>query len=333
MFRAWDSILRICRQWMCRIIVAAIALPTINAHSAEPLIVAVSRSPLSLPLYVAESEGYFAREGVSVRFDDVIGGHRSMQEMLDGRAHIAVCSETVVMFSSFKRQDFALVSSFVSSKDDVKLLARRDGGVTSVRQLGQKKIATVIGSASHYYLDTLLAVNGVDPRGIKVVGLQPEAMAAALSKREVDAVAVWQPLSYRIEREVPGAFALPDGGIYTLSFNVLVSKPILNQRQEDVVRFLKALERAERLIAEQPAKAQAVLKRTLQLEQAYIDAQWPRYRYRLSLDQALLTTLESEARWAMLEGHVGAARAPNFLDVIDTRPLRRVLPSAVGIAP
>lgn len=298
----------------------------------EPLVVAVSRSPLSLPLYVAQSEGYFDREGLSVRFDEVVGGHRSMQEMLEGRAHMATSSEAVVMFNSFKRQDFALVASFVTSKEDLKLLVRRDSGITSVKQLAQKKVGTVIGSASHYYLDTLLAVGGLDPRNVQVLGLQPEAMGAALNSREVAAVAVWQPFPYRIEREVPGSMPLADGGIYTLSFNLLVARGFLQQRDRDVVRFLRALDRAERLIMTEPARAQAVLKNKLQLEQAYIDWQWPRYRYRLSLDQALLTTLESEARWALAEGHISAGRAPNFLDIIDTKPLQRVVPAAVGIS-
>ena len=93
-----------------------------------------------------------------------------------------------------------------------------------------------------------------------------------------------------------------------------------------------ALARAERFIASEPQKAQAILRTRLLLDQAYIDWLWPRYRYQLTLDQALLTTLESEARWARQENHVVASQSPNYLSFIHSAPLRRVQASAVSIA-
>jgi NitT/TauT family transport system substrate-binding protein len=70
----------------------------------------------------------------------------------------------------------------------------------------------------------------------------------------------------------------------------------------------------------------------LGLEQSFIDWIWPRYNYRLALDQSLLATLESEARWARTQGHVKADRSPNYLEFIYADPLRKALPGAVSIA-
>lgn len=299
--------------------------------AGEALILAVSRSPLSLPFYVADQEGFFAAEGVTVKFDEVIGGHRSMQQVLEGKADLGTCSEAVIMFNSFTRDDFAILASFVTSKDDVKVVVRADSGIARPGQLAQKRIGTIIGSASHYYLDTLLVLNGVDPKGVKLISMQPEAMAGALNAKAVDAVAAWQPFPYRIEREVDGARSLMDGGFYTLSFNLVAARNLLGRRDDDLVRVLRALARAQGLIAKAPQRAQAILRNKLQLDQAYIDWQWPRYHYRLSLDQALLTTLESEARWSRGEGYVVAKRSPNFLGFMYSGPLKRVDPAAVGL--
>lgn len=314
-----------------RVIALLVLFLGMEAGGAESYVLALSRTPLALPFYVAESEGFFLAEGLALNINEVIGGHRSMQQLLDGRADFATSSEAVVMFSSFQRDDFVLLASFVTSADDVKVLVRGDSGIARVEHLVGRRIATVRASASNYYLDTLLLLHGVDPNSIKRIDLQPEVMATALQGKDVDAIVPWQPFAFRAERLVEGARTLADGGFYTLSFNLLVARKHVGVRDDDLLRFLRALDRAQRFIAAEPARAQAILRVRLQLDQAYIDWLWPRYRYRLALDQSLLTTLESEARWARQEGHVTAKRSPNYLGLIHSGPLRSLSPAAVGI--
>lgn len=310
-------------------ILVAFSLP---GSAAEPLTLALSKTPLSLPFFVAEQEGYFAAEGVSIKINEVIGGHRSLQQVLDGNADLGTCSEAVVMFNSFKRDDFAILASFVSSAEDVKLVAHPRSGIENAAHLSQKRVGTIVGSASHYYLTTLAVLNGVDPKSIKIVSLQPEAMANALAQGQVDAIASWQPSAYLSERAVPGAKVVADSGFYNVFFNLVVARNLIGRRDEDLARVLRALDRAQRHIATKPAAARELLKSRLALDSAYIEWIWPRYRYQLTLDQSLLTTLENEARWARREGLVTAAKSPNYLHFLHAAPLRRVLPASVSIS-
>ncbi|MEI6804301.1 MAG: ABC transporter substrate-binding protein [Burkholderiales bacterium] len=302
------------------------------AWGAEPLVVALAKTPLSLPFYVAQSQGYFADEGVALKLNEVTGGHRTMQQLLDGQADIATSSEAVVVFSSFKRDDFSVIASFATSKDDVKVVTLAGSGITKAEHLKDRRVGTIIGSASNYYLDTLTLLDGVDPKSLKLVNLQPEAMSAALRGKQVDAIAVWQPHAFEAQKEIKDTRVLPDAGFYTLSFNIIVARALVQKRDDDLVKLLRALDRAQDFIATEPIKAKAILQNRLQLDAGYIDWIWPRYHYQLTLDQWLLTSLESEARWARAEGHVPAKASPNFLNLIHSMPLRRVRASAVGIA-
>jgi ABC-type nitrate/sulfonate/bicarbonate transport system substrate-binding protein len=314
------------------VILVLCAVLSSPAVAAEPLVIAVSRSPLSLPLFVAEHQGYFVAEGVQVRFEEVLGGHRAMQALLEGKADLATVSETVAMFASFQRKDFAILASFVSSNDDIKLLTRAGSGIATASDLAGKRVGTVPGSASHYYLDTLLLLSGVAPERVRIVGLQPEAMAQALQNGEVAAVAVWEPYPFNMLAGVRDARIVPARRFHTLTFNLAASrKAIDGGREDDLVRLLRALERAEKFIASEPGKAQDILKSCLGLEQAFVAWIWPGYNYRLSLDQSLLPTLESEARWARRQGHVKAAGSPNYLEFIHAAPLRAVSPANVNM--
>ena len=299
--------------------------------SAAPLSLALSMSPLSLPFFVAESEGFYAAEKVQVQTIEVIGGHRAMQDMLAGTTDLATCSEAVIMFTSFKRDDFVVLASFGTSLEDVKILTLENSKVVRPRDLAHRRVGTIIGSASHYYLDTLALLDGLAPESVEIVALQPEAMAGALQQGGVDAIAVWQPSAYQAEHNVPGAHALDDGGFYMLSFNLVSLRSTTDRRNGDIVPLMRALYRAQRFIQENPDRAKQILRARLGIDQAYADWIWPRYRYRLSLNQTLITTLESEARWALAGGHVSGERAPNYLRMIQPGPLRAVDPAAVGI--
>lgn len=308
-----------------------LALSGLPATADEGLTIAVSRTPLSLPFYVAESQGHFAAEGVKVTLTEVIGGHRAMQQLNEKAADLATSSDSVIMFNSFKRNDFAVLASFATSGQDAELIAGKALAQASPEQLSGKRIGTVIGSSSHYFLDSWLIFYGVDPQTIQLIPLQPETMAPALEKGEVDVVAIWNPHLFEILKSVPGAKLLPNPGTYTLSFNLIADKKLIGTREDELVRVLRALLRAERFIEAEPAKAQALLRERLDLKQDFVAWVWPKYQYRIALAQSLLTTLESQARWARREGHVSASHSPNYLDYIHRAPLRKAQPERMGI--
>lgn len=308
-----------------------LGLGGLSTAAAEGLTIAVSRTPLSLPLFVAESQGFFAAEGVQVTLAEVIGGPRAMQAMFDGKAELATASETLAVFQSFQRNDFAVIASFATTTGAVDLIAGKSLANARPEQLAGKRIGTVVGAASHYYADAWLVFHGVNPKSTRPVNLPPEAMKTALANGEVDAVAVWEPYRSDILQSVPGARLLANPGMYRLSFNLHVARKLLGTRDDDMSRVLRALLRAERFIESEPGKAHAILRERLGLEQDHAHQLHARIRYRVMLDQSLVTTLESVARWARLEGHVAADRSPNYLGFIYAEPLRKARSDRIGI--
>jgi NitT/TauT family transport system substrate-binding protein len=315
-----------------RHVMAMVLLATSGVAHAQEFAIAVSRSPLSLPLYVAEVAGYFQDEGLKVRFTECVGGHRCLKLMLDGQVDVATAGDTPVMFNSFERSDFAVVGTIASTTDDLKLYVRPEAGIARPRDLSGKRVGVVIGTASQYFLDSLLMIHGVDPRQIQPVPMQPEAMLEALQSKRVDAVSVWEPYGYRISNALKGAVVtIPNAGVYSAVFNLVVQRRLVGTRDADLVKLLTAVDRAESLIRDDPARAKQILRQRLATDDDFVRWVWPGLLFRLSLDQSLLKTLESEARWALREGHVTDRSAPNFLPYLHRGPLMQVRPEAVGI--
>ena len=297
---------------------------------AQDLTVAVSRTSLSLPVYVAETQRFFADEGLSVQTRECIGGQRCMKLLLDGQVQLATASELPVMFNSFTRSDYAIVATFVTSGQDVKLVARKSAGIETAAHLAGKRIGTIKGTSAHYFLDTFLVFNGLDPKKVELVPLPPEQIEQALKDRKIDAAAIWEPFAHKsLKALAEDGLSLPSGRIYTESFNLIATRKVIAEREADIVKVLRAMERAQRWIRDRPVEAQAILKDRLQEDQGFIDATWKDFNYRMSLDQSLLSTIEGEARWAIREGHVPAeSKTPNYLQFIEAGPLRKAVPGA-----
>ena len=303
------------------------------ATPLRPLTIAVSRTNLSLPLYVARAQGLFADEGLEVAWLPCMGGPRCLDEMLAGRADLATFSEMVGALQALKRPDFAVLTTLVSSSQDIKLVTRRSSGLDSWAKLSGKRIGTVRGTSAHYYLDAAMLFHGVDARAIQRVDLPPEALREALRTGEVDAVAVWEPLAHEAALALAGDVQmLPAAKLYSTTFNLHALKSTVRQRPGDIDKVLRALDKATQLIQAQPALAQQILKLQLGVDQSFIDTTWRHYDYRLSLSQSLVSTMEGQMRWAMRNDLVPpGTRLPNLLQVIDTAPLQRVSPRAVTL--
>ena len=300
--------------------------------SAAPLELAVARTPLSLPLYVAEAEGYFTDQGLALKLSDCVGGHRCLQLVLEGTADIATASDSPVMFRSFERSDYVVVGTFATTSDDVKLVGRRSAGITRPGDLRGKTVGVVRGASSHYFLDSFLLLNGIDPRSVNMIGLQPDEMAAAMESGKVAAVAVWEPFAFDTLRALKGdATVLPHSNVYSLSFNLVAHRRLAGARDAELAKLLHAVARAETFIQQKPLQAQAILRKRLGVDQSFIDWVWPGLRFHLTLDQNLLKTLESEARWAIRERHVAGKTVPNYLRYMHSLPLRELDANAVSL--
>ncbi|MEP6503712.1 MAG: ABC transporter substrate-binding protein [Betaproteobacteria bacterium] len=319
------------RRRFAALLAIGLALLAPTADAADVLRIATSRSPVSLPIYVAQRQGFFADEQLEVTLTDCIGGTRCLRRLLDGQADLATTSEMPVVLQSFAHPDVAIIATMVNATDNLKLIARKASGISGSEQLAGRHVGVIAGTTAQYLLETHLLAIGVDPRHVTMVPLQPEDTVAALRAGRIDAVAVWEPFGYAaLHGADPAGVRLPLRGGYIESFNLVALRASLGKRDAVLTRLLRAVERAEQFIHAHPAEAQGVLREQLQLDQNFVDWVWDGLGFRLSLDQSLLSTMAGQVRWAQREGHVPAGARPNVLTLIYPGPLKAVNPTAVG---
>lgn len=253
--------------------------------------------------------------------------------MLEGQTELATATELPVVFNSFIRSDFAILTSFVSVANDLKVVARTDAKITEPGKLRDKTLGYVKGGASQYVLDLVLVYNGIDPDTVKLKAITPETALTALANKEVDALCIWEPFASRIELELGTDVQLvPIPKLYTETFNLIAMQSTIKARPQELERIVQALKDSTQFIQTHPEKAKALAAKRLRVPVTLIDKIFDDYRFRLSLNRSLPRTMEGQGRWAQREGHVPSnLPQPNYTSFLYPALLKTVDPSAVSL--
>lgn len=299
---------------------------------AKSLTIAVSKTPLSTPLYVARAKGLFEKHGLDVTLKEINGGHLCFKALIAGEADLATSSDYVVMINSFSRTDYAVVSTFVSSDNDVKLMTSLQHGIMRPIQLKNKKVGVVKGGSSMFFLDRFLLLNGMNMRDIQLVHLEPAEMPLALKQGKVDAISVWEPYGYLSYQLLSNNLLIfPSKDYYLETFNLVGKKAYISDEKDTLNKLVQALLEATEFIQQQPFEAQQIIMDALGLDRSFVNWVWKDYHFSVGMDQSLVSTLENEARWALRSKVVKTTKMPIYRNLVDPSILMNVDRSRVTL--
>lgn len=283
-------------------------------------------------VFVARTQGYFARQELDVSVQSFTLGKQALQAVLDDQADLALVADVPFMLASQRGAPIAVVATVFASRHTMALLGRRDRGIGGAADLSGKTVGTVKGTNAQYFLDLLLDAQRIPGTAIQIVDLAPAQMSTALSSGQVDAITAWNPLLAKLQLE-QGANAILMGApdLFVYRFLLVGKRSYLAAHPQAVQRTLAALAAAVGFIQARPAQAQALIAAAIGLAPQQLAAAFRASDYALSLDQALLLSLDDQTRWAIRRGIIDAAARPNYLDAVDATPLSAVQPAAVSI--
>ena len=294
--------------------------------------IAMATSPLSSPFIIAHEKGYFKELGLDVDIKQVEGGHLAFKALAADEVDISTSSEAVVMFSSFKYDDFSMFCTFVNSDNDVKILARRDSGIKSIQDLKGKKVATIMGTSAHFFLSHTLLMKGIAESELLISGFKPQQATNVLLNKHFDAVATWEPYAYLAQKELGEDVILVEHDrVYIETFNALSKREYASKNKDTLIKITQALVKATKFIKSKPIETQLIVAKSLNKKLDVIKSTWNDFSFDIRLDQWLLTSMEAEARWAMEHGFVKKKVIPNYLKYINLEPLQKIAPEKITI--
>jgi ABC-type nitrate/sulfonate/bicarbonate transport system substrate-binding protein len=287
-------------------------------------------SPISGLTIVAQQEGVFAKEGLEITVSNFTSGKQCLDTAIGGGADIATTAEAPTTAAAMAGLPIAFLARMEYSDD--KTVASSKSGIKTKADLKGKKIAFTAGTGSEVYTAALLKNAGLTKSDVTLVSLQPQEMLPALASGSIDAFDSWEPHISNAKKALgAGAVSIDTRGIYSETFNIVVTKDYLSKNEVLMEKFLTALVEAEAWVKANPKEAIDVIAKATGIKPEDLASIWPDYVYHVVLDDKQVDVLKAHAAWRLESGNhpPGVSSMPDFSKVIDPGPLKKVDASRV----
>ncbi|MBV9858618.1 MAG: ABC transporter substrate-binding protein [Alphaproteobacteria bacterium] len=333
----------------------AFALPLLFAAATEAraadaieqkdVEIAVVRDPqLGAQMAIADYYGYFKDEGLNVTIHWNQSGADIITVMAGGSAYLAAGS----MFGQVLFSTQGLPIKTLAALADI---AETQGFVLSPgvklgnpRELEDKKIAFTQGSPSPLLLAKMANMFGFDMAKVRLVNMnQPEGIVAA-SKGDVQGLLGWQPFLYRLVTMGGTMYAtgttlytggapqrLPDDDRLQMNHSLLMAaQSWIDGKPNTLKAVMRALLRADDLIAKDRPKALDALEKQLRIDRDALTVMVAANKYDLALDHNVAASLAFIGNWAVSINRAPRSATPEEAFAPDL--LRALDPSLVSYA-
>lgn len=127
------------------------------------------------------------------------------------------------------------------------LVVKKDSGISSVKDLKGKKIATTFASTSHFSLLSAIKENGLSENDVTLYDMSAPDMYASWQRGEIDGVYVWEPVKSQLldndGTEIISSEEMADKGALTAEVGI-VSDSFYEKYPEAVKTYIDVLDQS-----------------------------------------------------------------------------------------
>jgi NitT/TauT family transport system substrate-binding protein len=225
------------------------ARPAVSADASGKLTLVriglAARSTTSMPFFVAKERGFFREEGLDVELI-VMQAIQTIQATLGNSTQFASATGSAVS-SAVQGADMKIIFA-VTDRPSFDLIAQPN--ITSVQQLRGKKIGTGgVGSLAEILARRILTANNVRPEEVSILATGPSHLTyLSLKARVIDAAPLQMPLTFTAQDEGFHKLAAARDVYQSVQGGLATTKALLSEQPELVMKVVRAMLRATRLI-------------------------------------------------------------------------------------
>lgn len=293
--------------------------------------VASAGGEFSSLVIIAYEKGYFAQEGLNIILTKERSGVSALEKLQAEELDIVTVSDFAFVNNSFVNPLTKIIAT-IDAADAVEMIVRRGEAIGTPSDLKGKKIGVVPQTAAAYVLGRFLTMNNLSLNDVEIIDITYDNAEEAIRNGFVDAVIINNPHAYTILNSLDGnAVAWSAQYGQKLFFNAISNDYFVSARPTAIESFLRALIRAENFITYHPRESKLLVQKSFSLSEEYVNSMWSSHDFSVRLDQALLPTIEAQARWLLLYEEKNEIKIPNYLSRVYIDGLVSVAPESVTV--
>lgn len=277
------------------------------AQEKPKLTVVTGIDPSFSYLAVAVKGGFFEREGIDAQLKAFDDGNVALDNLLTGNAEIGSTSEVGTLVRIARGAKISVVGTGGQAADLYGLVGR--DSIKSPADLVGKTVGMPKGSGGHLYFGNLIARSGVDPSKITVKFLQSPEAVAALSRGDIDAMAVWEPWLMRVQTMVPGMHVISRTGsdkAYFMNVYILFTNKLVENKDLST-KAMRAIVNAANWIPQNFDEAVKIVAQTYRMDPTAVATIMKMHTWNVHFDKAeFVGNFDAAGKFAMSQGLVKA---------------------------
>jgi len=180
--------------------VLAIGLLPLGA-SAQTKEVTIAYQQIAGPLVVAIANGSVEKAtGYKVNWRQFESGAKVATAMASGDVQIGVIGSSPLAAAVSRGLDLQLFWILDDINEAEALVVRNGSGIVKPADLKGKKLGVPFVSTTHFHTMFALETWGIKPSELQILNMQPNQIAAAWQRGDIDAAFVWDPALARIKQ-------------------------------------------------------------------------------------------------------------------------------------
>jgi len=233
----------------------------------------------SLPLYVAQENGYFVEEGVNIETVQLQSSNQLVDALVRGDIDIVVESSAVPALivetiDSGELKIFSISDITTETPFDA-VIVKKDSELEKLEDLENKKIGVFPGSTATNLLRKYLDEQGIDTSTIEFIQIIPPNQLSALYAGSIDALHPYEP-STTIAIESGNAKKIY-GSIYASQLNhnpqgvALISTDFIKQNPSLAKKTINAFDKASDFIRQNDEETRKIIPKYVSVDQNVAD--------------------------------------------------------------
>ncbi len=281
---------------------------------------------------IADSQGFFAAEGLCAELREFTRGKNALEAMMRGEIDIASSPGYSLVAATFAEHGLRVVSTVAIAGNDNQIVARRDRGIATLPDLQGKRVGVIKGGIAQYVFDLMLLQGGMTAGDVTIVYEEPPRLLSLLLAGELDAVCVFGAWVDQARRGLGDkASVFTDESLVRVTTFMTARTDRIKRDPGLFTRVVKAYVRAEDFIRANPDRAREIVVKRFALDGEAARKLWKPNLFHVALEQSTLDDLDNLARWMVDTGLEKAEDYPNFLDLIWFDTLERIDPRRISI--
>jgi len=210
----------------------------------------------STAIAVAKELGYFAEENLDVHLQMYTSGPPEIAAMVTGQVDVGFIGSGAAWLAFSGDVDIVSLDNIALTEE---IITRKNSGITSIKDLKGKTIAVQDGAAGFTLLLVALDDAGLSVKDVRILNIANDNIPSTFNEKSIDAWAGWKPATTSLAKALGDNWLLlANNATYpkkAFPSTWVANKDFVKNKGDVLLRFLRALDKAQIYRAENPALA------------------------------------------------------------------------------